>query len=152
MTTWTAVIALIVTGTLVGVELCVAFFVNPILDRLPGDAGLLGRADGGRIGGRVMPFWYIAALVLCVSVAVLAQDAASTWAAAAGAALLVVSVVMSVAVLVPINNRTKTWTPGHAPLDWRDQVQRWDRWHYLRVAVIVAGFACLAAGAVTPTG
>lgn len=151
MMTSIAVIALVVTGLMVGVELCVAAFVNPILDRLPGEAGLLGRAQGGRVLGRLMPWWYVASLVLCIVVAVLARDSASTWAAAAGAVLLMVSVVMSVAVLVPINNRAKTWTPGHAPPDWRDQVQRWDRLHYVRVAVITAGFACLAAGVVAPT-
>lgn len=150
MTTTIAVLALTVTGLMVGVELCVALFVNPALDRLPGETGLAARADGGRTGGRVMPWWYVASLALCIAVAVLAQDAAATWAAAAGAALLMVSVVMSVALLVPINNRVKTWAPGDAPPDWRDQVQRWDRLHYVRVAVIIAGFACLAFGAVLP--
>lgn len=148
MTTLIAVVAVVVTGLMVGVELCVAAFVNPVLDRLPGDASLAGRADGGRVLGRVMPWWYIASLLLCVLVAVVAHDAASTWAAAAAAVLLVMSVVMSLVVLVPINNRVKIWTPGHEPDDWRDQVHRWDRWHYARVAVILAGFACLTAGAV----
>lgn len=144
-----SVAALLVTGLMVGVELCVAVFVNPLLDRLPGEVGLLGRADGGRVLGRIMPWWYGASLALCVAVAVLVSGTAPRWTAAAGAALLATSVVMSVAVLVPINNRTKTWAPGHAPHDWREQAQRWDRWHYARVVVIVAAFACLAVAVVT---
>ena len=60
--------------------------------------------------------------------------------AVAAAALLVVSVVMSIAVLVPINNRSITWTADHHPADWREQQQRWDRLHYLRVAIIIAAF------------
>ncbi|MFE9446532.1 DUF1772 domain-containing protein, partial [Streptomyces sp. NPDC006602] len=31
------------------------------------------------------------------------------------------------------------------PEDWKEQMTRWDRWHYVRVAVIVAAFALLAA-------
>jgi uncharacterized membrane protein len=151
MTTSLAVSALIVTGMMVGVELCVATLVNPIFDRLPGDDGLLGRAEGARVLGRLMPWWYAASLVLCVLLAVLARDSIWAWITAAAAALLVVSILMSVTLLVPINNRAKTWTPGHAPHDWREQLRRWDRLHYVRVAVITAGFACLAVGAVAPT-
>ncbi|MGQ4445106.1 anthrone oxygenase family protein, partial [Streptomyces violaceoruber] len=59
------------------------------------------------------------------------------------AALLIVSVIMSLLLLVPINDRGKTWTPENRPADWKEQMNRWDRYHYVRVAVIVAAFACL---------
>jgi Domain of unknown function (DUF1772) len=61
-------------------------------------------------------------------------------AAVAAAALLAVSIVMSIALLVPIASRSATWTADHHPADWREQQQRWDRLHYARVAIIVAGF------------
>jgi hypothetical protein len=32
------------------------------------------------------------------------------------------------------------WTANDHPDDWREQQQRWDRLHYARVAIIVAGF------------
>jgi hypothetical protein len=51
-----------------------------------------------------------------------------------------VSVVLSVALLVPINNRSKTWTADNHPADYREQSQRWDRLHYARVAILIAGF------------
>ena len=54
--------------------------------------------------------------------------------------LAAVSVVMSIALLVPINNRSATWTADDHPDDWREQQQRWDRLYYARVAIIVAGF------------
>ncbi|MFF1796898.1 anthrone oxygenase family protein, partial [Kitasatospora sp. NPDC058263] len=62
---------------------------------------------------------------------------------ATAAGLLVLSVVMSVALLVPINSRAAHWTPESAPADWREQLGRWDRLHYLRVAVIVTAFLLL---------
>jgi uncharacterized membrane protein len=51
---------------------------------------------------------------------------------------------MSVLLLVPINNRGRTWTPENRPEDWKEQANRWDRYHYVRVAVIIAAFALLA--------
>ena len=48
----------------------------------------------------------------------------------------------------PINNRSRTWTAEHHPADWREQQQRWDRLHYIRVAVIVAAFVLVLVAAV----
>ena len=52
---------------------------------------------------------------------------------------------MSILLLVPINNRVKTWTADGLPADWKQQMNRWDRLHYVRVAVIVAAFTLLVA-------
>ncbi len=60
-------------------------------------------------------------------------------------ALLVLSVIMSLLLLVPINDRGKTWTPENRPEDWKEQMNRWDRYHYVRVAVLIAAFASLVA-------
>ena len=57
---------------------------------------------------------------------------------------LVLSVIMSVLLLVPINNRNKTWTPENRPADWREQLNRWLRYHYGRLALIAAAFTLLA--------
>jgi anthrone oxygenase-like protein len=103
------------------------------------DRGLLSPAPGRRHGDEPGPGWLAA-----VKWGGTAGDAA-----VAAAALLVVSVVMSVTVLVPINNRITTWTADDHPADWREQAQRWDRWHYARVAIIVAAFVLtLVAGTV----
>src|SRR5215472_10681894 len=104
-----AVIAATVVGTMVGVEFAVAVFVNPIMLRLPAGPAIEARADGARVLGRVMPFWYVASLILTAGLAVAASGGAAG-AAIAAAALLVVSVVMSIALLVPIANRSATWT------------------------------------------
>lgn len=134
-----AVIAATVVGTMVGVEFAVAVFVNPMLLRLPAGPALQARADGARVLGRVMPFWYIASLILTAGLAAASQGGAQS-AAIAGAALLAVSVIMSVTLLVPIAKRSATWTADDHPDDYREQQQRWDRLHYARVAVIVAAF------------
>ncbi len=96
-----------------------------------------------------MPFWYIASLILTIGLAALIWDTPEAAVTIASAALLAVSVIMSVTLLVPINNRSKTWTVDDHPDDWREQRMHWQRLHYARVAVIVAAFVLALTAAVT---
>ncbi|MDA2806817.1 DUF1772 domain-containing protein [Nocardiopsis suaedae] len=139
------VVTIVVVGVMVGVEFSVAFVVTPILDALPDDSALRGRAHGGRMLGALMPFWYIGSLALVGVRAAAGWGAPGTALVVAGAALLILSVVMSLLLLVPINDRGRTWTPENHPADWKQQMKRWDRYHYARVAIIIAAFALLAA-------
>jgi uncharacterized membrane protein len=139
------VITTVVVGVMVGVEFSVAFVVNPILNALPEDSAQLGHAHGGRMLGALMPFWYVGSLVLVAAWAVAGRHHQGTGLVVTAGALLILSVVMSLLLLVPINNRTKTWTPEDRPADWKEQVNRWNRYHYVRVAVIVAALTLLAA-------
>ncbi|MFI6728095.1 DUF1772 domain-containing protein [Streptomyces sp. R-74717] len=139
-----AVVTVVVVGLMVGVEFAVAVFVNPILDRLPNDGGVEARSDGARVLGRVMPFWYIGSVVLGAVWSTLTWGDAVASLVAAGAVLLVVSVVMSILLLVPINSRVATWSQEGVPADWKQQVGRWDRFHYVRVGVIVLAFTLFA--------
>lgn len=135
----------VVVGVMVGVEFSVAFVLNPIFNALPDDSDQLARAHGGRMLGAVMPVWYITSLVLVAVWAVAGWHHHGTGLVVTAGALLLLSVIMSVLLLVPINNRSKTWTPDNRPADWKQQMNRWDRFHYVRVAVIIAAFALLVA-------
>jgi hypothetical protein len=144
-----AVATATVVGLMVGVELAVAAVFNPILLRLPAGASLEARADGGRVLGRVMPFWYVGALILTAALTGVVWGTPAAPSALVAGLLLAVSVVLSVALLVPINNRSKTWTGEHHPADWREQHRRWDRLHVGRVALIVAAFVLVLVAATT---
>jgi uncharacterized membrane protein len=137
-----------VVGIMVGVEFAVAVFVNGIFLRLPAGPSIEARADGARLLGRVMPFWYFGSLLLTAGLAAATWGRPVTGAAIAAAGLLLASVVMSIVLLVPINNRSGTWTADRHPADWREQQQRWDRLHYVRVAIIVAAFVLVLVAAV----
>ncbi|GAA0927887.1 DUF1772 domain-containing protein [Pseudonocardia zijingensis] len=137
------VVTTVVVGVMVGVEFSVAFVMSRILDALPGDSGQLGHAHGGRMLGAVMPFWYIGSVVLAGIWAIAGWQHPGNGLVVAAGALLILSVVMSILLLVPINNRNKTWTPDNRPADWKQQLDRWNRWHYVRVAVLIAAFALL---------
>ncbi|MDH6114075.1 putative membrane protein [Kitasatospora sp. MAP12-15] len=139
------VVTIVVVGVMVGVEFSVAFVINPILNALPEDSGQLGRAHGGRMLGAAMPVWYISSLVLSAVWAIAGWHRHGTGLVVIAGALLILSVIMSLLLLVPINNQGKTWTPENRPEDWKEQMNRWDRFHYARVAVIIAAFALLAA-------
>ncbi len=135
----------VAVGVMVGVEFSVAFVMNRIFNALPEDSGQLGRAHGGRMLGAVMPFWYIGSMVLVAIWAIAGWDRQGAGLVVTAGALLMVSVIMSILLLVPINNQSKTWTPENRPADWKEQSNRWDRYHYVRVAVIIAAFALLVA-------
>ncbi|GAA2301494.1 DUF1772 domain-containing protein [Streptomyces violaceusniger] len=139
------VVTTVVVGVMVGVEFSVAFVINRILDGLPEDSGVLGRAHGARMLGATMPVWYITSLVLAAVWAITGWHHHGTGLVVTAAALLILSVIMSILLLVPINNRGKTWTPDNRPADWKQQMNRWDRFHYVRVAVLIAAFALLVA-------
>ncbi|WP_409055260.1 anthrone oxygenase family protein [Streptomyces sp. SYP-A7185] len=139
------VVTTVVVGVMVGVEFAVAFVMNPILNALPEDSSQLGHAHGGRMLGAVMPVWYIGSLALVAIWAVAGWHHAGTGLVVAAGVLLIISVVMSIVLLVPINNRNKTWTPDNRPADWKQQKDRWLRYHYARVAVIIAAFTLLVA-------
>jgi uncharacterized membrane protein len=143
MTTVLGIVTVVLVGLMVGVEFAVAVFVNPIFDRLPADGGPAARSDGGRVLGRVMPVWYIGSVVLAVAWAAVSWGVPGTAAVLVAVGLLLVSVLMSVTLLVPINKRVVRWTAEGVPPDWREQVHRWDRLHHVRVAVIVAAFVLL---------
>lgn len=138
----------VIVGLMVGVEFSVAFVLNRIFNALPDDADQLGRAHGARMLGAVMPVWYITSLVLVAVWAVAGRHHPGAGLTVTAGALLIVSVIMSIVLLVPINNRSRTWTPENRPADWKQQTNRWDRYHYVRVAVIVAAFALLVAALV----
>ncbi|MFI0470286.1 anthrone oxygenase family protein [Saccharopolyspora sp. 5N102] len=139
------IVTTVIVGLMVGVEFSVAFVINPILNALPDDSSQRGRSHGGRMLGAVMPVWYIGSLVLVAVWAIAGWHHGGAGLVVTAGALLILSVVMSLLLLVPINNRGKTWTTENRPDDWKEQMNRWDRFHYVRVAVIIAAFALMVA-------
>jgi hypothetical protein len=137
------IFALVITGPMVGVEIGVAAFTNPIVARLPDDAYRQFRSGGSRLLGVVMAIWYMTTLVVLIAAAVVTWG---DWLVAAAAVLMALTVLLTVTVLVPINNRIGAWSEV-ADVD-RDLAGRWDRLHWLRVVMLVALFVLLVVGVV----
>lgn len=135
-------LAVVITGLMVGVELAVAAFFNPLVARLPDDAFRAARGGNGRVLGTVMPFWYAATLVLVGLSAVYGWGGPRGWLCAVAAGLMAAVVLATVTLLVPLNNRIAKWpTTGEVS---RELAARWDRRHQLRVVALLAVFVLLA--------
>lgn len=135
------IVAVVVTGPLVGIELGVAAVVNPLAARLPDSGFRVVRGGGSRWLGAVMPFWYAGVLALLVALALTSGGGAVI----AATAVMGVAVVLTVTVLVPINTRVGRWA-SDADVD-RRLTRRWDAFHWVRVALLAAVLVLVAASA-----
>lgn len=134
-------LAVVITGPMVGVEFAVAAFTNPVLARLPDEAFRAGRSDAARVLGKAMPFWYLATLAALAVAAVVAGGGVSGWLCGIAAGLMAAVVVLTVTMMVPINNRIGAWS-ATGELS-RALAARWDRLHWLRVAILAVLFVLL---------
>jgi hypothetical protein len=135
-------VAVVITGPMVGVELSVAAFFNPLVARLPDDAFRAARGRSARVLGAVMPFWYVGTLLVLAVAAVLGRGATTGLLCGIAAGLMAAVVALTVTMLVPINNRIAKW-PVTGELS-RELAARWDRLHWLRVLILLVLFAVLA--------
>jgi hypothetical protein len=134
-------LAIVITGLMVGVELAVAVFFNPVIARLPDDAFRAARGGAARALGTTMPFWYAVTLLLVVALAVQERGAPRDWLCGVAGGLMGAAVLLTVTLLVPINNRIAKW-PATGELS-RELAARWDRRHRLRVILLLAAFVLL---------
>ena len=130
-------LAIGISGPMVGVEFAVAAFANPLFARLPDEAFRAARGHASRVLGKVMPFWYSASLLVLVA----AWGGTRSWLCGIAAALMAAVVLLTVTMMVPINDRIAAW-PATGELS-RELPAHWDRLHWLRVAVLMALFGLL---------
>ena len=143
------VLAIVVLGLMCGSELNVAAFGHPTLNRQPLDVHIPVRASFATLFGGVMPFWMATSTLLNLllllpfeHLGVLAGPLA-----AIAFAIQVAAVLFSLVGPVPINNRTKLWTPTNLPSNWEAQEHRWDLYHWIRTCGLIVAFALLVVGA-----
>jgi uncharacterized membrane protein len=137
-----------VAATMVGNEFAVAAFVHPQLRKLAHRAHAQAAAPLATALGKVMPFWYGVALILILGAALehrplfqvpglLCLLAGIIWAA---------TIIFTVILLVPINNRIAKINPDHPYDGWLKDRARWDRLHQLRVALLFVALLLLLTG------
>lgn len=133
-------------GLMIGAELAVWAFINPILWKLEEPA----RSHAVRLFaqklGAVMPFWYAGNFVLLVVQAVVLRMQTAVWPLVAAAGIWAAIVVQSLLFLVPINNRLAHPEPGFSlDIAYREHL-RWHARHRVRVVVLGAAFVLLLIG------
>jgi len=146
-------IAVLVTVLLTGSELAIGVFVHPVLSKLQDAAHAEAAKPLARLLGRVMPFWYAAALLLViVSLLTRSSGSWSWWACLSSAALLAVTVPFSLICLVPINNRVAAWDLNELPGDWKSDRRRWDQYHAIRIVILVLASVAIMAAVIWRSG
>lgn len=107
----------------------------------------VGRTMIANLGGPMsllMPATVLATLVLMVMLARRRQKAAATWTTLAFF-LLVASMVITLAVNVPIDQKIHAWTTVTLPSTWEATRDRWEFYHTIRTFLSLGGLICLFA-------
>jgi uncharacterized membrane protein len=142
------VLAIVVLGLMCGSELNVAAFAHPTLNRQPLEAHIPVRASYATLFGQVMPFWMATSTLLNLLLLPFEHlGVLASHLAAVAFAIQVAAILFSLVGPVPINNRTKLWTPTNLPSNWKAQERRWDLYHWIRTCGLVVAFALLVVGA-----
>ena len=64
--------------------------------------------------------------------------------------LIIITLLITLLILVPIDNQIKEWTTSTIPSNWELIRSRWDSYHALRTCTSLASFGCFAL-AILPT-
>jgi uncharacterized membrane protein len=138
----------VVTGMMVGNEFAVAAFIHPQIKKLNDNVHARIAAPLASILGKVMPLWYSLALLLILGAAYEHRPVSSgpgLFILLAGI-FWVVTIVFTVTMLVPINNRIAKMDPEHPYDCWLQDRCRWDQLHQVRVALLVMALVLLLTG------
>lgn len=137
-----------VAGLMAGNEFAVAAFVHPQLHKLGHSAHAQTAVLLARVLGQAMPLWYGVALVLILGAAFEHRPVSS------GAGLFILlaavlwaaTIVFTLTMLVPINNRIAKMDPEQPYDCWLQDRSRWDQLHQVRVALLIMAFVLLLTG------
>lgn len=138
-----SLIAIAVSGFMVGNEIAVSAFVHPKLWTLSNPTHLQAVQPLARVYGAVMPFWYAATLLssIWLTYHLYGLGNAIPFQLALGSSILwLLSIVYTLWGPAPINSRVAQWDIANPPADWQQQRRRWDRLHRWRVIGLIVAF------------
>jgi uncharacterized membrane protein len=112
-------ITIISAGLMTGTELAVSAFINPALQRLESGPKAQAVSILARSLGRAMPVWYSLCFALLVLQSFLRRHQTTLAAPLAAAVIWAGTIILSISVLVPINNRIiASLNAGTPPAAW----------------------------------
>jgi uncharacterized membrane protein len=136
------VLTTVCIGLLIGTEFAVSAFINPILERLDTNERMKSISLFAKRLGTAMPFWYVLSFVLLLAEAVLRRHADGKVLLITASALWLAVIVLTLAFLVPINNRMMRLDPNSSADTWLREHKTWDVLHRGRVAVLATSMVC----------
>ena len=137
-----------VVGLMAGNEFAVAAFIHPQLRKLSDGPHAQTAALLARVLGKAMPVWYGVALVLIFGAAFEHRPVSSGPGLfiLLATILWVTTIVFTITMLVPINNRIAKMNPEHPYDCWLQDRSRWDQLHQVRVALLIMALVLLLTG------
>jgi uncharacterized membrane protein len=142
MTSFLDIVTTLCIGLLIGTEFAVSAFINPILNQLDGPAQAGATRLFAKKLGTAMPFWYSASLLLLIAAAVMHRQQSGSALFIAASVLWAAAIVLSITVLVPINNRILRFAGDEFSADARREHRKWDTLHQVRVAALATAMVC----------
>jgi len=133
-------------GLMIGTEFAVSVFVNPILEKLGDSAQAHATRLFARKLGTVMPFWYGLNLMLLIGETITLRQHPGISLLAAANVIWVVVIVLTLILLVPINNRIANMDSATFTDSLRREHTRWDTLHRWRVLVVSVAMICMLVG------
>ncbi|WP_431917828.1 anthrone oxygenase family protein [Nonomuraea jabiensis] len=136
-------VALLLVGLYAGGVLFVV--IAPSVARMPGPAYVRYWQALNVDYGRAMPPLLLAGIVAMVLIAVLSWHHGWLVFGVSSAALILVilTVVLTLTALEPLNRIADAWNPDQLPADWQESRRRWFNLHLIRTVLALAAFACL---------
>lgn len=129
-------------GLLIGTELAVSVFINPVLQKLDDRAHAKAISLFATRLGHAMPLWYGFSLVLLIIETITERHEPGSTLLIAANAIWFAAILLSVLVLVPINNRMMQLDAKSFPEEAQREHRRWTNLHHLRVAALVVAMIC----------
>ena len=133
-------------GLLIGAELAVSAFINPVVWKLDLSAQAVAFRLFGRRLGRAMPVWYIASLLLLVSETITHRHESHVGLLGVAIAFWGAAIAISLLSLVPINNRMVRMDADGWTESAQRELRKWDGLHRVRVAVLAVAMIFFLAG------
>ena len=139
------VLTILCTGSMIGNELAVSLFVNPVVWQLEDRSQAKALSLFAGTLGKAMPFWYVLCLVLMIVETYLRRHQPVLTLLLAAVSIWIAIIVYTVTTLVPINNRIARLA-GALPEGWRQEHKRWDTYHRWRILALMMAMVCLVWG------
>lgn len=139
------VVTILCAGLLVGNELTVSLFINPVIRQLEEQARTKTVSLFAALLGKAMPVWYALCFLLLLVEAYLRRHQPGHYLLLAAAGIWAAVILFSIFFLVPINNRIARLSQEAVP-DWHTQHKTWDTLHRWRILSLIVAMVCLLQG------
>jgi Domain of unknown function (DUF1772) len=140
------IITILCIGLMVGTELTVSLFINPVIWQLDEPAQAKALSLFASYLGKAMPIWYSLSLVLLIAEAYLRRHQPALTPLITAIIIWIAVILYTVTTLVPINNRIAALSTTQ----WRSEHKKWDTLHRWRILLITIAMVCVTHALLKP--